>query len=172
MSFLIELTAGFCGGVVDEDEEDQIDFCGMPSDQIVETEIRRDFLLLQLQALVDAETLQEAEAALVAMEKEAGKDKKLLRFLVRAGTVEIIRGSKLLGGVGQERTATTTTAKTITPTTAVADGACCSCATPLVAADSLLKKLLPYHEQRRLRKIEQERRVGWGMRSVIHRLRH
>jgi hypothetical protein len=165
MSFLIELTAGFCGGdVEDEDEEDQIDFCGMPSDQIVETAIRRDFLLLRLQALVDAETLQEAEAALVAMEKEAGRDKKLLRFLVRAGTVDIIRGSKLLGGVGQETTATT---KTITPTTEVADGACCDCATPLVsrsvAADSLLKKLLPYHEQRRLRKIEKERRVGWGM---------
>jgi hypothetical protein len=156
MAFLIELTAGFCGADVDEDEEDQIDFCGMPSDQIVETAIRQDFLLLRLQALVDAETLQEAEAAVVAMEKEAGKDKKLLRFLVRAGTVEIIRGSKLLGGVGE-------TTKTKTPTT---NGACC-CATPSVsrsvAADLLLEKLLPYHEQRRLKKLERERRVGWGM---------
>ena len=98
MAFFLDLAAWICG--TDYDDEDQIDFCGMPSDQIVEIAVRRDFLLCRLQALVDAETLEDAQDAMVAMEKEAKNDDKLLRFLVRAGTVEIIRGCKV--GVGSE----------------------------------------------------------------------
>lgn len=128
MALLFDLAAGLCGPDNDDDE-DEIDFCGMPSDQIVEIAVRREFLLLKLQALVDAETTEDAKEAVVAMEKEAKKDEKLLRFLVRAGTVEIIRGSKLLGG----------------------------------DSGSLMKKLLPYHEQRRLRELEKQRTLNWGM---------
>ena len=128
MAFLFDLAAGVCG--MDEDDEDQIDFCGMPSDQIVEIAVRRDFLLLRLQALVDAETPEDAQEAMAAMEKEAKDDEKLLRFLVRAGTVEIVRGCKLAGDSE--------------------------------AASSLMKKLLPYHEQRRLRELERKRRGSWG----------
>ncbi len=128
MALLFDLAAGLCGAD-NEDDEDQIDFCGMTSDQIVEIAVRREFLLLKLQALVDAETTEDAEDAVAGMEKEAKKDEKLLRFLVRAGTVEIIRGSKLLGG----------------------------------DSGSLMKKLLPYHEQRRLRELEKQRRANWGM---------
>ena len=128
MALLLDLAAGFCGADHEEDE-DQIDFCGMPSDQIVEIAVRREFLLLKLQELVDAETPEDAKDAVSGMEKEAKNDEKLLRFLVRAGTVEIIRGSKLLGG----------------------------------DSGSLMKKLLPYHEQRRLRELERQRRGNWGM---------
>jgi len=128
MALLLDLAAGLCG-TDHEDEEDQIDFCGMPSDQIVEIAVRRDFLLLKLQALVDAETPQQAREALRDMEKEAKNDEKMLRFLVRAGTVEIIRGSKLLGA-GEE---------------------------------SLMNKLAPYHEQRRLRELERKKRGNWGV---------
>lgn len=127
MALLFDLAAGLCGP--DNEDEDEIDFCGMPSDQIVEIAVRREFLLLKLQALVDAETTEDAKEAVAAMEKEAKKDEKLLRFLVRAGTVEIIRGSKLLGG----------------------------------DSGSLMKKLLPYHEQRRLRELEKQRTLNWGM---------
>lgn len=127
MALLFDLAAGLCGP--DNEDEDEIDFCGMPSDQIVEIAVRREFLLLKLQALVDAETTEDANEAVAAMEKEAKKDEKLLRFLVRAGTVEIIRGSKLLGG----------------------------------DSGSLMKKLLPYHEQRRLRELEKQRTLNWGM---------
>lgn len=134
-----------CGDDVDTDDEDEIDFCGMPSHQIVEIAIRRDFLLLRLQALVDSETLPEAEAAVVAMEREARRDAKLLRFLVRAGTVEIIRGSKLLaeGGEGPSKDVHDTDH------------------TPVLrskAARALMRKLLPYHKQRQLKELKKQQR--------------
>ena len=145
----IEDTTSICGEDVDTDDEDEIDFCGMPSQQIVEIAIRRDFLLLQLQALVDARTLPEAEAALKAMEREARRDAKLLRFLVRAGTVEIIRGNELLmaeeGNAAPPDAARETT--TTTTTTRVSRSP---------AANSLLKKLLPYHEQRQIREMKRQ----------------
>ena len=138
MAFLLDFAAGVCG-MDDEAQDDEIDFCGMPSDQIVEIAIRRDFLLLRLQALVDAETVEDAEVAVRGMEKEAKNEDRFLRFLVRAGTVEIVRGHKLLGGVDE------TTAET-----------------PSKAANSLLKKLMPYHEERRLRELERKNRGNWG----------
>mmetsp|Transcript_10613 Transcript_10613/g.25551 ORF Transcript_10613/g.25551 Transcript_10613/m.25551 type:complete len:156 (+) Transcript_10613:262-729(+) len=134
-----------CGDDVDTDDEDEIDFCGMPSQQIVEIAMRREFLLLHLQALVDARTPTEADAALVAMEREARTDAKVLRFLVRAGTVEIIRGSHLLSEGG------------VPPPDKTHEIWLSSSA----AADSLLKKLLPYHEQRQLREMKRRQRGSW-----------
>ena len=144
MSFFSDLLEGFCGSDRDEDNEDEIDFCGMPSDQIVEIAIRRDFLLLQLQALVDAKTPEDAESALVAMEKEAGKDEKLMRFMVRAGTVDIIRGNIMLGTAGKGASFE-------------------SSETSSAVANHLLKKMLPYYEERRLRELEKKRRGSWKM---------
>ena len=88
MAFVFEVAGYICGA--DEDEDDEIDFCGMPSDQIVEIAVRRDFLLLRLQELVDAETLEQAELAMRTMSKNSKGDE---RFLVRAGTVEIAKSS-------------------------------------------------------------------------------
>lgn len=89
MAFVFDMAAYICG--TDDDDDDQIDFCGMPSDQIVEIAVRRDFLLLRLQELVDAETLEQAETAMAAMAKHSKSDE---RFLVRAGTVEIVKSSE------------------------------------------------------------------------------
>ncbi len=90
MAFVFDMAAYICGANDDDDDEDQIDFCGMPSDQIVEIAVRRDFLLLRLQDFVDAETLEQAESAMAAMAKHSKGDE---RFLVRAGTVEIVKSS-------------------------------------------------------------------------------
>lgn len=146
MASFLDLVRGICGVDDDDDYEDEIDFCGMPSEQIVEIAIRRDFLLLQLQALVDAQSLEEAEVALVAMEVECKSDLKLQRFLVRAGTVEIIRGNELLVGKRVEE-----------PT-----GKMVIASTRSVAARSLMKKLVPYHEQRMQKEREKKQRGNWA----------
>jgi len=156
MTFLSDVFSGFCGDSGDDYDDDEIDFCGMPSDQIVEIAIRRDFLLLRLQELVDAETREEAEAAVVAMEKEARRD--LLKFLVRAGTVEIIRGCSVLNASEQPEASGTATTTTTDDTEAPPAPRPRS-----KKADSLLRKLKPYHEQRKLRELEKKQRGTWGM---------
>mmetsp|Transcript_9756 Transcript_9756/g.15644 ORF Transcript_9756/g.15644 Transcript_9756/m.15644 type:complete len:119 (+) Transcript_9756:198-554(+) len=62
------------------------------SNAIVEITLQRDYLLLKLQELVDSETLQDAERAIRAMDEACPPDDvRLLRFLVRAGTVAILK---------------------------------------------------------------------------------
>lgn len=172
MSWLFESAIGICYGDEDDDEDDdEFDFCGNHGNKIVEIAIRRDFLLLRLQELVDAETVQHAGAAVKAMAREAGKDEKLLKFLVRAGTVEIIRGSCLF--------ADDKDGKPHVPGEPVVDdlnegkrdigGAGKACATTKdsssrsVAAQPLLEKLLPYHKQRKLRELKKKQRDPWVM---------
>jgi hypothetical protein len=157
MTLLSDVFSGFCGESGDDYDDDEIDFCGMPSDQIVEIAIRRDFLLLRLQELVDAETREEAEAAVVAMEKEASRD--LLKFLVRAGTVEIIRGCSVLNASEQPEAFSTAA----TSTTDDDDEAPPAPRPRSKKADPLLRKLKPYHEQRKLRELERKQRGTWGM---------
>ncbi|OEU07665.1 hypothetical protein FRACYDRAFT_250683 [Fragilariopsis cylindrus CCMP1102] len=81
----------------DVDEIEQIDFC---NPKIVELTLQRDFLLTKLQEFVDSTTPKQAERAIKAMERETTasnnsndltNEKRLLKFLVRAGTYVIIR---------------------------------------------------------------------------------
>ena len=72
-----------------DDEELDIDLCD--SNAIVEITLHRDYLLLKLQELIDSTSSEDAERAIQAMDEAAhADDTRLLRFLVRAGTVEIL----------------------------------------------------------------------------------
>lgn len=150
----------------DEEDDEYLDFCN--SNKIVELTIRRDFLLLKLQELVDAETSQQALSAVAAMNREAGSDDHLLKFLVRAGTFEILRARLLLNDSpppasepalpSSEPGAAETGGESFRGETkgdrAPASGPILS---PL-AAEPLLKKLSHYHEQRRLKRLENKRK--------------
>ena len=71
------------------DEELDYDLCD--SNSIVEITLHRDYLLLKLQELVDSTCSEDAERAILAMDEAShADDRRLLRFLVRAGTVEIL----------------------------------------------------------------------------------
>jgi hypothetical protein len=71
------------------DEELDIDLCD--SNAIVEITLHRDYLLLKLQDLVDSNTAEDVEQAIQSMDEAANADdQRLLRFLVRAGTLEIL----------------------------------------------------------------------------------
>eukprot|EP00537_Pseudo-nitzschia_pungens_P007364 CAMPEP_0172377544 /NCGR_PEP_ID=MMETSP1060-20121228/68963_1 /TAXON_ID=37318 /ORGANISM="Pseudo-nitzschia pungens, Strain cf. cingulata" /LENGTH=200 /DNA_ID=CAMNT_0013105237 /DNA_START=379 /DNA_END=981 /DNA_ORIENTATION=+ len=156
---------GYEDGYEDEDEY-YLDYCN--SNKIVELTIRRDFLLLKLQELVDAETLQQARSAVAAMNRETGNDEHLLKFLVRAGTYEILRARLLTeepascpdepapakseetsdgGGVTKEDRGDV--ARVLVPILSPS------------AAEPLLKKLSHYHELRRLKRLESKKRTNW-----------
>lgn len=155
----------------EEEDDDYLDYCN--SNKIVEMTIRRDFLLLKLQELVDAETPQQAQAAIAAMNRETGSDEQLLKFLVRAGTFEIIQKRLLEESAqkavqkedpgdhcpdGSNDAAATTTATATVIDSSRAGGLILS---PSVARP-LLKKLSFYHEQRRLKCLEKkQRRMDW-----------
>ena len=67
-----------------------------------------------------------------------------MRFMVRAGTVDIIRGNIMLGTAGKGASFE-------------------SSETSSAVANHLLKKMLPYYEERRLRELEKKRRGSWKM---------
>jgi hypothetical protein len=61
------------------------------SECIVQNTLRRDYLLIQLQALEDSETSKAAEAAIRAIDAAVSSDDiRFLRFLEQAGTLPII----------------------------------------------------------------------------------
>lgn len=73
------------------EETPEIDWHNMSSECIVELTLRRDYLLVLLQDLVDSQTAQQAEAALKAMNAAVREDEEVyLQFLERAGTLRII----------------------------------------------------------------------------------
>jgi hypothetical protein len=60
-------------------------------DDLVESTLRRDYLLVRLQELVDSKTAQEAESALRAMDEALDEDDAIyLHFLDQAGTLSIL----------------------------------------------------------------------------------
>jgi hypothetical protein len=72
-----------------KDEELDYDLCD--SNAIVEITLQRDYLLLKLQDLVDSTNTDDAEQAIRAMHEACSPDdKRLMRFLVRAGIISIL----------------------------------------------------------------------------------
>lgn len=60
-------------------------------DDIVESTLRRDFLLVKLQDLVDSKTMEGAESALKALDLALDEDDPTyLHFLDQAGTLSIL----------------------------------------------------------------------------------
>jgi hypothetical protein len=61
-------------------------------DDIVESTLRRDYLLVKLQELVDSKTAQAAESAVRAMDEALDEDEDAiyLHFLDQAGTLSIL----------------------------------------------------------------------------------
>mmetsp|Transcript_6710 Transcript_6710/g.16864 ORF Transcript_6710/g.16864 Transcript_6710/m.16864 type:complete len:130 (-) Transcript_6710:87-476(-) len=74
-----------------EDGDDELDVC-YDGNAIVRITLQRDYLLLQLQDLVDSTTTEEADDAIQAIYKECYGKLKLQRFMVRAGTISILQG--------------------------------------------------------------------------------
>jgi hypothetical protein len=71
------------------DEALDYDLCD--SNAIVEITLQRDYLLLKLQEVVDSTNAEDAERAIRAMDEASSPDdERLMRFLVRAGTVSIL----------------------------------------------------------------------------------
>lgn len=71
--------------------EEELDYDLCDSNAIVEITLHRDYLLLKLQELVDSTKPADAERAIRAMdEASSADDKRLMRFLVRAGVIAIL----------------------------------------------------------------------------------
>ena len=155
----------------EEDDEDYLDYCD--SNKIVELTVRRELLLVELQELVDARTPQQAAAAIAAMDRESGNDDQLLRFLLRAGTLRILRNRLLKededeGGPDEsfhQEEKKEDDAGRDADAGASADPCESSCCGPILspsAAQPLLEKLSYHHELRRSRLLEKKRqRSSW-----------
>lgn len=71
--------------------EEELDYDLCDGNAIVEITLHRDYLLLKLQELVDSTNPADAERAIRAMnEASSADDKRLMRFLVRAGVIAIL----------------------------------------------------------------------------------
>lgn len=69
----------------------EVDWEGYGED-LVQSTLRRDYLLLKLQDLVDSKSSQQAESALRAMNEAVKEDDTTyLRFLDQAGTLSIVQ---------------------------------------------------------------------------------
>ena len=73
-----------------EDGDDELDVC-YDGNAIVQITLQRDYLLLQLQDLVDSTTSVKADVAIEAINKECYNNIKLQKFMVRAGTISILK---------------------------------------------------------------------------------
>jgi hypothetical protein len=88
---MLYLFSYICSPWCDDTPETTIDWAGMSSDCIVEATLRRDYLLVKLQELVDSKSAETAQAAIQAMDAAVAEDEiTYLRFLQQAGTLKIL----------------------------------------------------------------------------------
>ena len=76
----------------DDSSHEDIDWAGMSSDTIVAMTLRRDYLLVLLQHLVDSKTTESAEMAIQQLnESISSEEVTYLKFLDRAGALLVIQ---------------------------------------------------------------------------------
>ena len=93
-----------------DDGDDELDVC-YDGNAIVQITLQRDYLLLQLQDLVDSTTSMEADVAIEAITKECNS-KHIQKFMIRAGTISILQDT-LQRPSKQERPSTETASQLI-----------------------------------------------------------